>query len=52
MKQFGARWRWKDGDLVLRWKKRKAKKYLADPEVRKMKDLVCYDNPGDGIEPV
>ena len=25
MKQFGARWKWKDGELILRWKKRKVK---------------------------
>ena len=25
MKQFGARWKWQDGELTLRWKKRKVK---------------------------
>jgi hypothetical protein len=25
MKQFGSRWKWKDGELTLRWKKRKIK---------------------------
>lgn len=25
MKHFGARWKWQDGELTLRWKKRKVK---------------------------
>jgi hypothetical protein len=52
MKQFGARWKSKNGDLILRWKMRKSRKYRVAPrDVRKMKDFVCYDNPGDGDEP-
>lgn len=66
MKQFGARWKWQDGELTLRWKKRKVKPVVYCPKhggqetnkhgvcvqckKGKVKDAVCLDTPDYGDE--